>query len=333
MLKKEKIAILGAGNMGTAVAQVVASNGFEVKLWNHAGDLEPLKQIKELGENKNYLPGVQLSKNIIPEPDISQAVFGVDVVFIVVPSGFVKNIVKSAAPFIPKNAVCVDVSKGLDFEGAKYSLTTDVLSKILPKNKIASISGPAIAGQMALGKFTAMNVVSKDKNAIKVIKKVMENENLKLVPSNDIIGVETSGSFKNVYAIALGICDGLGLPTNTKAVLFTIALKEMVAIVKKMGGLSETVYGLAGLGDLAGTGLATASRNRRFGEFLGNGLTPDEAVIKVERVVEGMSAVRALNILSKKYKLKMPLSDLIYKIIYNKADPKKEVDIFLKNLA
>ncbi|OGH92347.1 MAG: hypothetical protein A2563_05185 [Candidatus Magasanikbacteria bacterium RIFOXYD1_FULL_40_23] len=333
MLQKEKVAVLGAGNMGTAVAQVIASNGFEVRIWNHAGDLEPLQQIKELGENKNYLPGVKLSTNIVCEPDISQAVKGASIVFVVVPSGFVKNVVQSAAPYIPKSATCVDVSKGLDFEGAKYSLTTDVLGKLLPKNKIASISGPAIAGQMALGKFTAMNVVSEDKNAIKMVKKVMENENLKLVSSSDIIGVETSGSFKNVYAIAMGICDGLELPTNTKAILFTTALKEMVLIVKKMGGQSETVYGLAGLGDLAGTGLASASRNRRFGEFLGKGLTPDEAVIKVERVVEGMSAVKALNILSKKYKLKMPLGDLIYRIIYSKADPKKEIDSFLKNLA
>lgn len=333
MLKKEKVAILGAGNMGTAVAQVIASNGFEVKLWNHAGDLEPLEQIKAGGENKKYLPGVKLSINIHCEKDISQAVLGASIIFVVVPSGFVKGVVKSVASAIPKNAVFVDVSKGLDFEGAKYSLTTDVLSKILPKNKIASISGPAIAGQMALGKFTAMNVVSKDKNAIRIIKKVMENDNLKLIPSSDIIGIETSGSFKNVYAIALGICDGLGLPTNTKAVLFTVALKEMVLIVKKMGGQAETVYGLAGVGDLVGTGMSSASRNRRFGEFLGNGLAPDEAIVKVERVVEGMSAVKALNILSKKYKLKMPLAGLIYKIIFEKAGPEKEIGSFLKNLA
>lgn len=333
MLKKEKVAILGAGNMGTAVAQVIASNGYEVRLWNHAGDLEPLEQIKLSGENKKYLPGLKLSVNIHGEPNISRAVSGARVVFVVVPSGFVKGVVKSASPYISANSVCVDVSKGLDFEGAKYSLTTDVLSKILPKNKIASISGPAIAGQMALGKFTAMNVVSKDKNAIKIIKKVMENENLKLISSSDIIGVETSGSFKNVYAIAMGICDGLGLPTNTKAVLFTTALKEMVLIVKKMGGKQETVYGLAGLGDLVGTGMSSASRNRRFGEFLGNGLKMEEAVVKVERVVEGVSAVRALNILSKKHKLKMPLANLIYKIIYDKADPKIQVDNFLKYLS
>ncbi len=319
--------------MGTAVAQVVASNGFEVKLWNHVDDLEPLRQIKELGENKKYLPGIKLSANIHCELDIHQAVSGADIIFVIVPSGFVKNIVKSAAPHIPKSAVCVDVSKGLDFEGAKYSLTTDVLGKILPKNKIASISGPAIARQMVLGKFTAMNVVSRDKSAIKIIKKVMENESLKLIPSSDIIGVETSGSFKNVYTIAMGICDGLEIPTNTKAVLFVMALKEMVLVVQKMGGRPETVYGLAGLGDLAGTGLSSASRNRRFGEFLGNGLTPDKAVAKVEKVVEGMSAARALNILSKKYKLKTPLADLIYKIIYKGANPKKEIDSFLKNLS
>ncbi len=332
MSKKEQVAILGAGNMGTALAQVVASNGFVVKLWNHAGDLEPLQQITETRENQKYLPGIKLSANIESEADIEKALFGADVVFVVVPSVFVQKIIKSGASYISKKAICVDVSKGLDFTDKSYALTTDVLQKLLPKNKIASISGPAIAGQMALGKFTAMNVVSKDKNVIKVIKKIIENKNLRLIPTSDIIGVETSGSFKNVYAIALGMCDGMQITTNTKAVLFTVALREMAQLVKKMGGKSETVYGLAGLGDLFGTGLATVSRNRKFGEFVGSGLNTEHALAKVGQVVEGVPATKALHHLSKKFKLKMPLASLVYKIVYEQSNPQAEIEDFLNNL-
>lgn len=332
MSKKEQVAILGAGNMGTAVAQVIASNGFIVKLWNHADDLDPLRQITETRENQKYLPGIKLSANIECEADIEKALLGADIVFVVVPSVFVQKIIKSGASYIYKKAICVDVSKGLDFTNKNYALTTDVLKKLLPKNKIASISGPAIAGQMAFGKFTAMNVVSKDKKVIKTIKKIMENKNLRLIPTSDIVGVETSGSFKNVYAIALGMCDGLQITTNTKAVLFTIALREMAQLVKKMGGKSETVYGLAGLGDLFGTGLATVSRNRRFGEFVGSGLTPDNAITKVGQVVEGVPATKALHDLSKKFKLKMPLASLVYKIVYEQASAPIEMENFLNNL-
>ncbi len=351
MSKKELVAVLGAGNMGTAIAQVVALNGYKVNLWNYSGDLEPLKQIKEKKENTKYLLGVKLSKNINPEQNIAKAVTKADVIFITVPSGRVAPILKQAAAYIGSRAICVDVSKGMDSNS--LCLTTDVIKKSLSrfryqrrnrgssilrvaksgqKNKIAAISGPAIAGQMVSGDFTAMNVASSDARAIMLVKKVMENKNLKLISTSDVVGVEVAGSFKNVYAIAMGICDGLKISTNTKAILFVVALQEMGLFVKKMGGRLETVYGLAGLGDLIGTGLAVASRNRRLGEFLAQGLNLNKAMAKVGQVVEGAPAARALNKLSKIYKLKTPLADMIYKIINGKVLPKIGMENFLKTL-
>ena len=315
--------------MGTAIAQVVALNGYKVNLWNHSDDPEPLKQLKEKQENANYLPGVKLSGNINPEPDICLAVSKADVIFIIVPSNFIVSVVKGAASYISQKAICVDVSKGLGKKS--FSLTTDILKSILPKNKIATISGPAIAGQMVVGNFTAMNLASSDARAIGVVKKIMENKNLKLISTDDVVGVEVAGSFKNVYAIAMGICDGLKISTNTKAALLVVALREIGLLVVKMGGRLETVYGLAGLGDLLGTGLAGASRNRRLGEFLAQGLSLDEATAKVGQVVEGVPVAKVLNSLSKKYKLKTPLAGTIYKIICGKVSPKIGVENFLKN--
>ncbi len=316
--------------MGTAVAQIIALNGYRVNLWNYSGDPEPLEQIEKTRENKKYLPGVELSGNVSPQADMAQALFQAEVVFFAVPSCFIKKVILSAAKHIRKGAVCVDMSKGFDFES--MSPIALLMKNKLPGRRISSISGPAIAGDMVRGSFTAMNIASKDPVAIKLTKQVLENKNLKLLPSSDVFGVELAGSLKNVYAIAIGVCDGLKISTNTKAVLFVIALQEMGLLVKKMGGQLETVYGLAGLGDLIGTGLAGASRNRRLGEFLAQGLGLNKAMAKVGQTVEGVAAAGVLNSLSKKYKLKTPLADTIYKIVCGKAPPKTGMENFLKNL-
>lgn len=160
----------------------------------------------------------------------------------------------------------------------------------------------------------------------------MDNKNLKLISTGDVAGVEAAGSFKNVYAIAMGICDGLQMSTNTKAVLFVAALQEIGLVIKKMGGRPETIYGLAGLGDLIGTGLADVSRNRRLGEFLARGLNLNQAAVKVGQVVEGVAAAKVLHSLSKKYKLKTPFAGAIYRIVHDKKNPKTEMENFLKNL-
>ena len=318
--------------MGTAMAQVIATNGFKVKLWNYAGDPEPLQHISDCRENKRYLPGIKLSANIECESDIAHAVANASVVFIIVPSNFVSTIARQAAPYIPKGAICVDVSKGLDFSGKKYALTTDELKKILPGNTVAAISGPAVAGQMAGGEFTVMNVVSVDTQAIKQIQKIVQNRHVQLIPSTDHIGVEISGSFKNVYAILMGVCDGLEIAPNTKAVLFTMALQEISQLVQKMGGRAETVYGLAGLGDFFTTAISISGRNRSLGELVGRGLAVAEAKDQIGQVVEGIAAAHALDVMSRKHKVKLPLGKAVYNILYKKKDPKKELIAYLSQL-
>lgn len=318
--------------MGTAVAQVIATNGFKVKLWNYAGDPEPLAHIKDCRENKKYLPGIQLSPNIECEPDIKQAVSGASVVFIIVPSGFVQAIAKQAAPYIPPDVICVDFSKGLDVSGKTYSLTTDILKKILPHNKIAAISGPAVASQMAGGEFTLMNVVAVDPKVTSHIQKIMENRHVRLIPSTDHVGVEIAGTFKNVYAILMGICDGLGIAPNTKAVFFTMALQEISLLVQKMGGNPEAVYGLAGLGDFFTTTISVSGRNRSLGELVGRGVAIADAKDQVGQVVEGIAATQALYVLSRKYKVNLPLGKAIYNMLYKGSDPKKELTKYLSGV-
>ena len=328
------MAVLGAGNMGTAIAQSVAHNGFRVDLWNHEGDPEPIAQIKKFGENKKYLAGIKLSKNINPTGDLQAAVTGAQIIFFVVPSNIMGGLVKRAVEFLPCGVVCVDASKGIDEKS--LFLVSDLMEKIIPvclRSNLASISGPAIARDLAEGKFTAMDLSAKSPLARKLVMKVMENDNLKLFPTDDIVGVEVAGSFKNVYAIAMGWCDGLGYPMNTKAALLVMALKEIGVLVKKMGGREETVYGLAGLGDLVGTGLCAISRNRSFGEYLANGLSRAVALKKVGQTVEGVNASKVLIALGKKYKTNLPFAQMVYSVVWKNKPLKSEIKKFLKNFS
>lgn len=333
-MTKIKIAVLGAGNMGTAMAQLIAQNGYKVNLWNYEGDPDSLRQIKKYRENKKYLSGVKLTARLRPVPDLAAALSGAAVVFFVLPSNFMAPLVKRSAAFLPDGAVCVDASKGLDEKS--LGLIPDVFKKNLAKSwrgQLATISGPAIAREMVSGGFTAMSVASVSSRAVKLIKKVLENDNLKLVATKDMVGVEVAGSFKNVYAIAMGLCDGLKKPMNTKAALLVLALREISVLVKKMGGLSQTVYGLAGLGDLVGTGLCAISRNRRFGEFLANGFTVKEASKKVGQTVEGARAAKVLMALGKKYRLKMFFAEMVYRVVWKNKKPAVELKSFLKSYA
>jgi len=327
------ITVLGAGNMGTAIAGIIGKNGHKVKIWNYEGDLEPLKQIKKYHENKKYLPGVKLSENIIAEENLEKAVRGADLIFYALPSGIILNVVEKTTAFLKKGVVCVDVSKGLDEK--TLSTIPSAMKKILPehaKKNVASLSGPAIAVDMARGAFTAMNVASEEIKAANLVKKALQNDSLRLKYTKDFIGVEIAGSLKNVYAIALGVADCFKWPMNTKSAILISALKEVSELVKKMGGLEQSVYDLAGIGDMICTALSPASRNRRFGECLAKHANKESAAKSVGQVVEGINTCALAMKLSKKYKVKMPLAQTIYDIVWKNYPAEETLKKFLKNI-
>ena len=334
MSEKIQVTVLGAGNMGTAIANVVANNGFKVKIWNYEGDLEPLDQIINHHENKKYLPGIKLSHNIFPEKNLALAVKNSGIIFFVLPSNLINDLTKQVAPLIAKKTVCVDVSKG--FDEKTLSLVPHMMKKNLPAHSrqlVVGVSGPAIAVDMSKGAFTAMNIAGLNPIAIKLTKKVLVNDNLRLKETKDLIGTEVAGSLKNVYAIAIGISDCYVWPMNTKAAILVCALKEISLLVKKMGGKEETVFDLAGLGDLVATALSTHSRNRYFGECLPKHNDKDIAAKEVGQVVEGINTCRLAMSLARKYKIKMPLAEAVYKIVWKKAPANLTLKKFLKNIS
>jgi len=333
MSNKKTVAVLGAGNMGTAIAHVLADNGHLVKIWNWEGDSLPLQQIDKYHENKKYLPGVKLPHNVIPCYKIAEAVKKAEVIFFVVPSGVMEHTISFVARNIKHNAVLVDVSKGIDHDSLAlipFIMIKHVRSEL--KKNVVSISGPAIARQLAERRFTAMNIAGKNSRAVKRVQSVLENDYVKLIPADDMVGVEVGGSFKNVYAIAMGICDACGYGLNTKAALIVNALEEIGDLIKVLGGKKSTAYELSGLGDLIGTSLCPDSRNRKFGEYLGRGLSGKEALKKVKQTVEGVEAVKCLVCLSEQHKVSLPFARMVYNCIFGRRAAAKVLVVYLQSL-
>jgi glycerol-3-phosphate dehydrogenase (NAD(P)+) len=325
--------------MGTTLANIIAHNGYAVRLWNYEGDPDPLIQIRDSRENKKYLPGIKLSANIIPEPNLEKAVTNARVIFLAVPSGIIISLVERLVD-LPHSSLLlsgrgkmmvpvVDVSKGfreMDFDN--HIKVPEKIRKIFKDMVI--ISGPAVAADLAKGGFTAMNIAARNPQSSKLVKKVLENEYVKLLPTTDVIGIKLCGAMKNVYAILLGMCDGLGFTLNTKAFLLTEAVAEIEKLCIKLGGKALSVVSLSGLGDLIGTGLNIASRNRRFGEFMIRANSKEEAEREVGQVVEGIRACKMARRLVQRYRIKAPLIELIYKIIEQRKNPQQEIELFLK---
>lgn len=331
-MKKESVAVLGAGNMGTALAQIIANNGYPVDIWNWEGDSEPLQQIAEFHENKKYLSGVILSQKIRPVHDIHTAVQEKKIIFLCVSTAAMRNVVKSCVAALFPGALLVDVSKGLD---EKTNKTIPEMVEALTKSKkaqVLSISGPAVANQMVAGEYTALVVGGKNKKSCEKIIEVLQNKNLRLHAVTDTRGIEYVQTLKNIYAIGLGVVEGLGLGKNTQAIFFTHAVNEMMNILKLKKCDPHTVLGLCGIGDLFTTSQSVEGRNRKFGCILAQGKSTEESLVSVSQTVEGLKALQAFEkILGKKINT-FPFFAFIYQVVEKRKNPEKLLEKFFQNM-
>lgn len=323
------VAVIGSGNMGTALAQVIADNGYSVKIWSI--EKEVLKEIAERHTNKKYLPGVKLSKNINSVFSLADCLQDASIIILAVPSAVAADVTKQIRPHLRQNQLLISFIKGLQADSGRdmHSLISAELSKNFKRN-ILIASGPSIASEFARKKPTRVVVAGTNKNNFKKIKQVLANNYFGLTYSSDIIGTELGGVLKNVYAIALGICDGGGYGINTKAILVSQALAEMAEFIIKQGGKKESAYGLAGLGDLLTTGFSPFSRNRTFGEKICIGKSCQKTLENMSQVVEGVPAVKIIYHLARKHKIKMPLMGAIYGALYQDKDPAEVLQKFLR---
>jgi len=342
-LSGKKVAILGAGNLGTTLGIVLnggvpgirAGRSRDVVLWTIEPDVA--RDIRENHVNSKYLPDVPLPRDLGVTGDLSEALAGAEVVLVTVPSKVVRDVARQigqalrgpgtaappageAAPFF------VSGSKGL--EAGTYLRMTEVLAAELPPplaSRILAMSGPSIAHELSRGTPTAVVLAGRDPRQAREVRRLLATPILRFQVSRDVPGVELAGVLKNAYALAFGLCDGLGLGLNTKAALLTRALPELARLGAALGGKRATFFGLAGLGDLVGTGLSDHSRNRRMGEELARRKPADEAMSSIPGVVEGIGSVRLARQLAARHHLRLPLLDGIAAAVDQTIDPLKMI--------
>jgi glycerol-3-phosphate dehydrogenase (NAD(P)+) len=317
-----KIAVVGAGSWGTALATVLDGKGIELNLWIREEDL--LETVKNTRENNMYLPGVKLGDNINPTGDMEECICGCETIVFSVPSHVVGNVVRTIAPFVKPEQRIINVAKGLDPRTLRR--LSEVIKEALPENRVAAMSGPSHAEEVGRGMPTTVAAASPDREMAEYVQDLFMAPAFRVYTNPDIIGLEMGGALKNVIALGAGISDGLGYGDNAKAALMTRGIVEIARLGVKMGAKAETFAGLSGIGDLIVTCTSMHSRNRRAGIQIGQGKTLDEVLGSTNMVVEGVKATQAAYELSLLHGIDMPITREIYSVLFEGADVKKSVE-------
>jgi glycerol-3-phosphate dehydrogenase (NAD(P)+) len=321
-MKKTKVAIVGAGSWGTALATVLDRKGIDLKLWVREDDL--LESMKENRENEYYLPGVRLGDRIHLTGDMEECIDGCETIIFSVPSHAIRAVVSEIAPSVKHHQKIVNVAKGLDTETLKR--LSEVIKEKLPDNPVAALSGPSHAEEVGRGIPTTVVAASPERELAEYVQDVFMCPSFRVYTNPDIIGVEIGGALKNVIALGAGISDGLGFGDNSKAALMTRGIVEIARLGIAMGAKAATFAGLSGVGDLIVTCTSMHSRNRRAGIQIGQGKTLDEVLGATRMVVEGVKATQAAYKLSRIHNVVMPITEEIYRVLFENADVKKSVE-------
>ncbi len=319
---KPTVAVLGSGSWGTALAVHLGRAGHRTILWGIETD--ELVAMTRDRVNTRYLPGVTLPDRVEIEHDFERAVAEADQLLIVVPSHAFREVLERAKPLLRPGQRVAWATKGFELSTGKlpHDVATEVLGPGVP---IAVLSGPTFAREVGAGLPSAMTVASTDADYAMQLARTISGENFRAYASNDMVGVEVGGAVKNVLAIGAGISDGLGFGANTRVALITRGLAEMMRLGVALGADRDTFMGLAGLGDLVLTCTDNQSRNRRCGLLLAAGKTPEQAQAEIGQVVEGVLAARAVHEVAERLGVVMPISEQIYRVLYQGAPAKEAV--------
>ena len=315
------ITILGAGTWGVALARVLSLNSHQVMVWSKFP--EEAEKLDRTREAVN-LPGIRIPEGIRFTADASEAVDGAEFILTVVPSVFMRETIRTIAPFAgQRKVIWVNASKGI--ESGTLMVMTEVIEDELRKagitgSAVTAISGPTHAEEVARDMPTLIVAAGKKKHA-DAVQKLFEGTCIRPYTNSDIRGVQICGALKNVEALAVGIAKGLGYGDNTCAAMMTRGMEEIRRLGLQMGCRERTFFGLAGIGDLIVTATSNHSRNNRCGMMIGQGMSAEDAVKKVGMVVEGINALPAAVKLCEKYGMEMPLIEAVRDVVQNHADP------------
>ena len=321
-----RIAILGAGSWGTALAIVLSRTRkpHEMSLW--VRDSELAESIRSHRENKAYLPGLKLPESVRVHSRLKDALSGAQLVLGAMPSAHARAVYGSAIAHANAGTTFVSATKGLE-PGTHLRVSEVVAQVVSPKfaPRIAVISGPSFAAEAARGEPTAVVLASRDAALAKELQEEFAGPNFRLYTNDDVLGVELAGAMKNVMAIAAGACQGLGLGSNALAALITRGLAEMARLAVALGARSETLSGLAGLGDLVLTCTGSLSRNRFVGIELGKGRALGEILANMRMVAEGVHTTEPLLALAREHQIEMPITEQVNAILHAGKSPQNAI--------
>jgi glycerol-3-phosphate dehydrogenase (NAD(P)+) len=310
-----KVAVIGAGSWGTALANVVAQNGHQVTLWAYEPEL--VEAMTATRVNHLFLPGHQLHADLAFSNDLLKTVEGSELVLLVTPTQVMRGILAKISAVLDPKAIVVNASKGIELESLSTvsSICRDTLG-VAAESRYVALSGPTFAKEVASGLPSLIVAGSRNQDAAKKVQEVFSNNNFRVYTSDDATGVELGGAIKNVIAIAAGISDGLGFGHNTRAALITRGLAEMRRLGRAMGANDATFAGLAGMGDLVLTCTGDLSRNRTVGIKLGQGQALADILSEMRMVAEGVKSTESVHALAKKLGVEMPITAKVYEILY-----------------
>lgn len=318
--------VLGAGSWGTALAIQFSRAGRPTVLWGR--DREQMAAMADARMNQRYLPDAPFPSNLVVEADLDAALAGARDILVVVPSHAFREMLQQISPFCGAGTRIAWATKGFELETGKlpHQVAEDVLGPDVP---LAVLSGPTFAKEVGAGLPTAMTVASSDTGFARELAESLSSEAFRAYTSSDISGVEVGGAVKNVLAIGAGISDGLGFGANTRVALINRGLVEMMRLGVALGAQRETFMGLAGMGDLVLTCTDDLSRNRRMGLMLAAGKSVAEAQTEIGQVVEGIQAARAVWQVAHRQGVDMPITEQIYRILYEGQSPSSAVEALM----
>ena len=309
----KKIAVLGVGGWGTALSILWAKKGLPICLWGK--NQSRLKQLQDLRENRTYLPGIKIPESISLTSDLKHGA-DADLIVFVTPSTALRGIAAELRQFsIKHDAAVLSCTKGIEHHTGKRM--SEILSETFPKQAIAVMSGPNLAVEVSRELPTATVLACNQAKRASELQDILSGPRFRIYTGDELPGIELGGALKNVFAIAAGASDGLGLGDNSKAALVTRALAEMIRLGSRMGGQVNTFYGLSGAGDLIATCFSKHSRNRRVGEELSSGRSVKEITTAMQLVAEGIPTARSAYECARKLNVDTPIIDQVHALLYD----------------
>lgn len=321
----KKISIIGAGSFGTAIAVVLGHSGYSISIW--AREKEVVDGINQVGYNPEYISDVELPKSVSASYTIKDAVMESEMVVFATPSHALREVAGKAKAHLTGNEIIVSVAKGIEQDSlmTPSQILVDVLEGAVLEDQIGILTGPSHAEEVSKFKPTAITASAYSKRAARIIQETFMTPMFRVYLNYDILGAEIGGALKNIMAIAAGIIDGAELGDNAKAALMTRGLHEMKRMGCALGASQDTFSGLTGMGDLIVTCTSEHSRNRYVGYNIGQGKSLQEITSGMNMIAEGVKTAKSVTQWSRRNNIEMPITDAVYKVLFENMDPKDAV--------